>query len=200
MIFEKEAREKLERYQKLFEQAVRNAFADWEAYGVARIIHQPRTQTSLIHDHLVDQLKRLFADVPGVQFPIIRGRTLMLIKDDFVTSIKKLDKRHRSSSVATAQSVGFLHQASLPGLEPATNLIFGYTYNETRTGWDEIWVTCPDGFGLAYEWCIARADAVPENISELRPADVAVEGERKRRVRRRDKAAQEGTDATDSSG
>lgn len=179
---EPEARTKLAPYERLFVEAIDDAFREWEGeYAALRIDHTARTQSSLIHDLIVKHLRIRLSSMSGVRLTEQRGRTLVVVLDEFVISIKKLDNRLRSSSISTGQALAFIRQEHLPGLPPATNMFIGYQYNDTRTDWDAVWVTCPAGEMIGYEWRLAAGTNVVEfPVIEEKPI-----AEKRQRVRRK---------------
>jgi hypothetical protein len=129
-----------------------------------QIVHSPRSRASLIHDHIIDLVRRRFGEVTGAQLVTVRGRFVLTFSRQgsaFHGSFKKVDRTHRPRFIRTRQAVRFVGQVPLFEVEgTATNLILGYRLNKLATGLAGTYIICPDGDAVAWVWQIDGAEQI----------------------------------------
>lgn len=164
----------LERYQATMWSIVKDGVTDYVTdYAALRRRHSLRSQSSIINDLMVERAKQHFSDMPGVRF-IRRGNGFrILLGDDYVIKLKKLNQKLQASNVMTQAVFAFITQApgasaqlQLKGMPPPpTNLHLGYQLKGVELTNPNIWVVCPDGMKVGWEWELKNtgADVVPLN-------------------------------------
>ena len=146
-------KEDLDRYTEWVHEGVRDYFSHYEAGD--RRVHSKRSRSSLINDHIINRVYRGFEEIQGANLIWRRGRYLLAVKDTFLGSFKKLDQTMRSRSVPTRQALAFVGQLPYFGMpEGVTHLILGYRLNDLETDAEGIYIVCPDGDSISWQWQI----------------------------------------------
>jgi hypothetical protein len=123
-----------------------------------RLIHTKGARAHVIHSHIVDRVAREFDAIHGAHVQPKRGRHLLIVADTHVGWFKKLDDRRRPRYIRTSQSVRYAGQLRLIGVPEPTHLILGYQLNAVGTDCSAIYIICPDGDKIAWEWQIWGAE------------------------------------------
>jgi hypothetical protein len=165
----------LERYQATMWSIVKDGVTDYVTdYAALRRRHSLRSQSSIINDLMVERAKQHFASQLGVRF-IRRGNGFqILLGQDYVIKLKKLNKKLQASNIMTQAVFAFITQDAasgsaqlhLKGMPPLpTNLHLGYQLKGVELTNPNIWVVCPDGMKVGWEWELKNtgAEVVPLN-------------------------------------
>jgi len=153
----------------LFDQlwdCVTSAIADYHKLPAdERLRHTRRTRSSLINDYMVDNAKKAFASRhPAITFPTIRGRTFMMIGNEFRVAFKKLDSRKCTRNIPTQQALAFVNQLQVPGLS-MTNVVVGYQWNLLQTAAKGVFIACP--VGQRNEWDIEIKAPIVKPVARI---------------------------------
>lgn len=176
----KQAETDLAEYELKFTEAVKAALKEFvSGYASKRKDLSARSERSIVHDLMVKHIRIGFADLPGIAIRLKRNLFLLGIRGAYTIKPKMLDARLRTKNNVTQLVLNFLEQRplqkTLPGCEHPTNLHLGYKLVDpvelTRS---EIYITCPNGEGLAWEWPLAdeaekAASVVPFTLPETPP-------------------------------
>lgn len=137
-----------------------------DALGDQLYFWRPGSQANVLRDYIVRNIKREFPDgVDGIRHQERRGLFLLYISDAYVLRFKKLGRGRRTMNHHTQLSLDFLLQQPLrlfPDLAPALHLNVGYHPGATLAS-SSIWITCPNGDSLEWEWQISE-DADPTQL------------------------------------
>lgn len=109
-------------------------------YVSLKIKHSARSDSSLIHDLIVDNIKNSFEGIPGATHSTKNNLFLLSINNGTVViRFKKMDKRFRTHNVPTQQSFAFNNQLTL--VPSSINVNAGYIMNglEFKT-----FIVCPE--------------------------------------------------------
>jgi hypothetical protein len=96
---------------------------------------QKRTLANMLNDYVVDDAVSRLHDVKGVDIDTDLGFTTFTINREVVLRIKKINKDGKYSNYPTKQQINLLYQRMLPGIDPMTQVIFGYRLDDL---WREI--------------------------------------------------------------
>lgn len=111
-----------------------------------RVDHTPRTRASTIHDLMRRGAEREFDGAPGVTCIEVRGLFVLNFADRVIVRFKKLGSDLRSCGQETQQSLDFIEQSELDGIPSGVpHLEAGYTLNSLQTGYESVFLVCPDG-------------------------------------------------------
>lgn len=125
-----------------------------DAYSGYRSLHSPWTRASLVRDHIVEQVKKVFDEIEGIKIIQKRGLLLVSIEGKLLLRFKKFDRRMLTRNNPTQQAFRFSEQLSIPGFPPAaTNINVGYMPNELWTDVFKVLITCPNG-SASINWYI----------------------------------------------
>jgi hypothetical protein len=148
-------------------------------YGEHRYRHTARTEANIIHDLMREGARLRFSDHPRVKL-IDKGiHFKVCIDGEWVIKLKKMGRGLRTSNYPTQAALDFVHQEGqllLPGVagEP-TNLHLGYHKREIELLSSPVYLTCPDGGSIAWEWMLeapvaaVETPAAPEEVQVARP-------------------------------
>lgn len=155
MLSEARARTLITPHEKRLATCFHAAWQDYlDHHGQLRHRYSPRSQSSIIRDYILLQVRQQFVEVPGARLLSVRGLEVLDISGQVIIRFNKLDKRRRASHSPTQQAFQFIHQLEIPDLPPAaTKLQAGYQLNELRTGFTAVWIVCPNGRATPhYSW------------------------------------------------
>ena len=113
-------------------------------------ILSPRSQSSIIHDHIVHHAKSLLAAIPGIKTFKQRGIFTVAIEESADLRFKKLDGKLRASNVRTKQSSLYSLQLRLNGFADLPRLTAGYRLDHLRMALDRAVVTLQVGRSVRY--------------------------------------------------
>lgn len=142
MLSEEDSRALIKPYRDVLAQSLRGAVDDWGALlalpksaaltgGIS-----PRTRAGYIHDRVVNRLQQIEiqGSVPGLRMVKIRGLWVVVVRDQLILKLKKLDKSLRSRNIPTLQTKSFDEQSSVLSLAAsATNATGGYVLDPLTT-------------------------------------------------------------------
>jgi hypothetical protein len=144
-------------------------------YTTLRFKHSPRTHASVIHDLMVDNIKKRFANDHKVNCFYKKGLFHLLVDNgDIVIRFKKLDRNLRTHNIPTQQSFNFTHQMSMFN-PPATNLNAGY---QTVGLKHRILITCPNSH-KSNAWVLELSPATTATVIQM-PHNVNIAAEQRR--------------------
>jgi hypothetical protein len=145
---------------------------------------ETRTQAGILRDYIVAEIRSEFPeDEPGIHHTTRSNLYLLSIHNLYFLRFKKLDRRLRTRNNPTQMSLDYLLQRPLelfPDLEPATHLNLGYRPGLTIAT-SSIWITCPDGNALEWEWGLSEAEE-PAQLTPVAPTERRVRRVRPRRL------------------
>jgi hypothetical protein len=142
-----------------------------------RFKYHQRTEANILHDYMARATRRILGDCPRVRIIDKPGEAFRLCIDGrYVLKEKKLDDELRSSNIPTQAALSFVNQNGqhlIPDyavLDP-TALILGYQRREVELLESPIYLVCPDGDDVAWDWMLKPgADlAVPVPTDLLAP-------------------------------
>ena len=141
----------VEPIREVLRQALSNAVTDWpKLYEKVLHILSPRSQSSIIHDHIVHHAKSLLAAIPGIKTFKQRGIFTVAVEESADLRFKKLDGKLRSSNVRTKQSSRYSLQLRLDGFADLPRLTAGYLLDDLRMALDRAVVTLQVGRTVRY--------------------------------------------------
>jgi len=165
-----QAAEFLRPFKPTLSGAIRGAFEDYAKL----LTNSPKETAGLsaqhhrryIHDRTVFHLNRaeLEAAVAGLRLEKVRGGLyVVILRDQMVLKLKKLDVTLRSKNIQTGQTKAFNVQESLlsPDVGRVTNATSGYVPDVLAGGIGRLLVVCWDGGNRL--WNIALDDAEEES-------------------------------------
>lgn len=122
-----------------------------------RAILSPRSRATFISDFMKQRAFELLAQIPGLRPSFQRGQFLVYVEDKLRLRLKKLDKQKRPSNYLTRRALSFLNtnQSALSFEDeapPITDVVAGYQWNEHQTSLEGIFVVCPEGRGLRWDF------------------------------------------------
>lgn len=124
--------------------------------------HDERAATASVHSHIIHEITREFADVPGVNIIDVQGLKVLNVEDMVVTRFKKVDEEGRHRNHRSRQQERFDRQLPLPELPPAaTRLTAGYEPDPAFYEIVRISVGCPHGFNVKPLW-LAQINMIDE--------------------------------------
>ena len=112
------------------------------------------TEAAIINDYIRAEARKALDENPRVKL-IEKYRTMLICVDgEYTIKIKKLDSRLRTRNVPTRAVREFLNQQpQLDGMpERPTNLFLGYQKQEIELTTSLIYLVCPDGREVEWEW------------------------------------------------
>jgi hypothetical protein len=128
-----EAQELLGPYQAVLSEVIRAALVDWEKL-LSEVPHltgglRGRTRSSYVHERIVHRLQAVVPQHHGLRLGRARGGlAILIVRDQLILKLKKLDDQLRSSNIMTGQTALFNAQGVLEGMDAvATNATAGYT-------------------------------------------------------------------------
>jgi len=146
-----QAREIVEPIRKALGQALQDAIADWpKLYEKVMHILSPRSQSSIIHDHIVHHAKRLLPPGNGIRSFKQRGIFTVAIENSADVRFKKLDDKLRSNNVRTRQSSRYSLQLRLEGFADLPRLTAGYVLDDLRMALSRAVITLQVGRVVHY--------------------------------------------------
>lgn len=118
----------------------------------------PRTDASIIHDLIIDEVENEFTGVNGTYCKTSSNLFMLIIDSAVVLRFKKFDDKLLGSGINTQQSLAFNLQDSaqleLDGM-PAEGLLYvGYRLNELNTKLNDIHITNRYNNYNIWEWNI----------------------------------------------
>lgn len=140
----------LEPYGAVLAEAVQGAYADWGAV----LANNPgetagfssTARARCIHDRTVHRLGIVEAagTCEGLRLTKIRGLYVVILGDQLMLKLKKLDVSLRSRNIPTKQTTAFDMQGSLlgEGFGTVTNAVSGYVLDPLGSDIDRIVVVC----------------------------------------------------------
>jgi hypothetical protein len=132
-------------------QALNNAVDDWASlYDKVRHILSARTQSNIIHDHIVHHAKALLSSIPGVRVFKRRGIFTVSLIDTADIRFKKLDSKLRSNNVRTNQNSRYSFQLRLDGFADLPRLTAGYVLDDLRLAIGRAFITLQVGRSVKY--------------------------------------------------
>lgn len=155
----------LDRYHDRLARCVQVAIGQFIADNGDRLFFwRPGSVANVVRDYIVREIKREFPDgVDGIRHQERRGLFLLFIRDAYVLRFKKLGRGRRTMNQPTQLALAFVAQEPLglfPDLAPVLHLNVGY-HAPTTLASSTVWITCPDGDALEWEWQISEdADTV----------------------------------------
>lgn len=143
-----EAKKIINPYRNKIESAVNKSIKHYltgEEYATVRFRHTPRTDASIIHDLIVDEIENEFLDVTGTYFQRKKNLFCLVIDDKVILRFKKFNDNLLGSGINTRQLIAFNLQDSaqldLPDM-PADGLLYvGYRLNELKTNLKDLHIT-----------------------------------------------------------
>jgi len=146
-----EAEKIIEPFRFILHKALTDAVADWpKFYDKVRHILSSRSQSSIIHDHIVHHAKSLLAEIPGVKTFKQRGIFTVALDESADIRFKKLDSKLRASNVKTSQSNRYSFQLRLEGFADLPRLTAGYVLDDLRLALARAVVTLQVGRSVLY--------------------------------------------------
>jgi hypothetical protein len=146
-----EAEKIVEPVREALRQALSKAIEDWpKYYEKVRHILGSRSQSSIIHDHIVHHAKSFLTTIPGVKSFRQRGIFTVAIKESADVRFKKLDGKLRSSNVSTKQNNRYSLQLRLDGFPDLPRLTAGYVLDDLRMALSRAVVTLQVGRTVRY--------------------------------------------------
>ena len=121
--------------------------------------HTKSARAHIRHCHIVARMNRVVMEHSNIRAITRQGRPLFIFKDKLQFSIKKFDRRLRTSNVSTQQASAFKAQLPLGVDMPPklTNVFAGYKYDLTEMFY-EVYITCPDHEQNHWIWKISGAE------------------------------------------
>jgi hypothetical protein len=174
VLSENEVRAVLAPYEGRLSSCFYDAWTHYLAdHALLRHRYSARSQSSLLRDYIVYEVREQFDGVPRTQVLSVRGLEVLDICGLVVIRFKKLDNRKHAAPSATQQAFQFIHQLEIPELPPATTkLQAGYQLNELRTAFTAVWVVCPNGREVPhYAWRLAGPTAIELPVATVQEAD-----------------------------
>lgn len=170
-----QARGDLAPYVARLRGCITSAIASYQGeIGKFAFRHSKRSQASLIHDYMVDAIKAEFDDEPGVTYSTRRNLFTVNFFHKYLIKLKKHDGRLRTRNIPTQLVLDWLDQKQLdlPGMpDEATKLHLGYQPGMTLAT-SKVWLTCPDGSVLDWQWELAGDEPVELPIPKPVPRPV----------------------------
>lgn len=130
-------------------ECVQSALEDFaREHGPYRHRYTTRTEASIIHDYMVDHVKRRFP------FKLHQNLFLLELNGKYLIKLKKLDKQLRSRNYPTQMVLDFLTQQQLELFDLPTpiNLQLGYQRHPIEVTQSKVWLTRPNGRLLDWMW------------------------------------------------
>ena len=103
----------------------------------------PRSESSLINDYILHEVRRRFSSKAGVNILKRRGSYLLNIGGLVLVKFKKLDRRKGASFIPTRAATRFAAQLSIETGERLTHLFVGYVRDQVELLNSEAWIMCP---------------------------------------------------------
>lgn len=147
---------------KLIYQCITSAIQEYRTeYAKLRIKHTPRTEASIIHDLIKNNVTEAFKDDPNTYTTTVRNLFKLGINNgSVIIRFKKMDKRRRVHNIPTQQSFDFNNQLCL---WPSTNINAGYYLNGLEI---EVFVACPES-NSKNSWVWAIHPDAPQATHEI---------------------------------
>lgn len=125
----------------LIHECITSALQEYRtSYSGLRIKHSSRTEASIIHDLIINNIKEKFSDDPNTYVVTKRNLFILGINNGSVLiRFKKMDKHQRVHNIPTQQSFNFNNQLSFFG--PSININAGYVPNGLEV---EVFIACPE--------------------------------------------------------
>ena len=170
-------------------------------------VHSRSSRPNIIHDHMVDRARTVFAGVPGfspVEVP--NGFFGMAFQEKYVFEFKKINRGLYTVTRNTNQYRQFIEQEPMPALPEifmnALHLTVGYVPNKFWTIFDGPYIVCRQG-KRKYAWYIDIVEELRSPIITLPIAGIPQQQKPQRnssRVRKKGEATEEREqiDGTDS--
>jgi hypothetical protein len=145
-----------------FIECVRGGLQDYvEKYKETRAIHTKRSQSSLIHDHVVARCLDKFGTLKTAEGDCAlhsKGNLRLLVVQlgKYKIRLKKHDARHVTRNIPTQAVLEFRsQQPSFEQIPPSTNLALGYVLTSDASFIDAtVLVTMPIGNRAAWSWVL----------------------------------------------
>lgn len=132
-------------YLLMIEASIRNGWSDYSSqYADVAHLHSARTRASLVHDHVIDRIRRATDEAGLLRLARHRGLYLLVVEGLLVVRFKKLDRRLRASRAWTAQGM-YKQEWMFADLPPVVKLQAGYQLDSTNSDLARVMLTCPDG-------------------------------------------------------
>jgi hypothetical protein len=107
------------------------AWRGWDALSPAfRQPLTPRTRANWLHDMTVARAKATLDRAPTLTYTDQPGFLIVTVEGKLAVRYKKLDEDLGISGIRTSQFQHWSMQQALPGLDPLTHLVAGYTVSE----------------------------------------------------------------------
>lgn len=177
-------------YAARLEGCVRKALDEYvKGYKKLRRRHSKRTQASIIQDLMVAAAEDEFGSAErGVAKDVAvytKGNLRFIAVNGglYKIKLKKLDQHRAASNIPTQAALSFCQQMCFDSIPSSTNLHLGYqVLNDAALTESKVWIACPTGSAVGWEWELVEADTSTRAVTEvvpIKPARSAVP-ERKR--------------------
>ena len=147
--------EDLKRHAILMYRSVSDALAAYmKDHGALRRTYSARSESSLIHDYIKQEVKKHFASE--------EKRNLFLgYIGKYCFKVKKLDTRLKTRNQQTQQVMDFLEQRMLDIFDhaPTVNLHLGYQKNPIELRASRVWLVRPEGRKVDWMWDLSAEHA-----------------------------------------
>ena len=192
MLDKSRASELLTPYKGVISTSIRSAILDWQKV-LAEVPDWTgglggRTRSSFIHDRTVYRLRAEEPNHPGLRLKKIRGLQVLIVHDELVLKLKKLDAKLRSNNVPTIQTSLFNAQGVLEGTtSTSTKATAGYTLDALNALPTRLVVVCWEGSDRLWtvdldegeEGIVYEIDAEPKDASSSAQTRTRVKDEHK---------------------
>jgi hypothetical protein len=153
--------------------------AAWARYLSARpALSQrpyPRSRANLIYDLFFDEVSRRFDGDPDIRIIELPQNFRLIVRNQVVLRMKKLDSRYLSRSIPTQTALAFEgQQLVIPGFPTPTAITLGYILNddEEQTDIQEVAVVCTSEKDHVV-WAYSLDDRFDAEVLDIPAASVA---------------------------
>lgn len=173
----------IERLHKAILDAVNSYFSN-PALALLRSKMTKRSDASICHDLIVENLKSVFDGEPGIKWSYSNKLFLFIVKGQIVLRFNLFDSNKLSHRIQTGQLIAYNNQQfDEPELDidtPDGLLYAGYLINPLRTGASNVFITCRYQNHNVWEWELI---ATKPNVAEITKDKDAQKPVRKRTVK-----------------
>lgn len=147
-----EAQRILTPYYDTMVDAIQKGFNAYLNYvSLAQIEFEPRTKANIIHDYIVKQLQKSFAQQQDAYASKWNGIFAIKISESLFIRFNKFNKSYQPSITFTKQTKAYFNQVSIEGLPERPTLLFaGYKLDEEWESIQNIFITCWEGEKLLW--------------------------------------------------
>ncbi len=118
------------------------------------------TEAAVINDYIRDEARKALAEDGRIQI-IEKRRSFLICMAGYAIKLKKFDSHLRTRSIPTHAARSFLNQQpqleGMPG-DPM-NLFLGYQRNDVEITTSPIFLVCPDGKEIEWDWQLLESEA-----------------------------------------